>query len=96
LSIDLEFLSEHVLNCNLTGCDYHPGLPLIETYEKLFDEKKEILEFQFGAGAQFIVSKKTILQRPKEFYLKIVEMLKNEINPSEGYVIERFHKLIFN
>ena len=95
LSIDFEFLSEEVLNCNLTGCCRHPGLPLIETYEKLFGERKENMEFQFGAGAQFIVSKKKILQRPKEFYLKIVEMLENDINPIEGFVIERFHNLIF-
>jgi hypothetical protein len=64
--------------------------------EKLFDERKEYMEFKFGAGAQFIVSKKKILQRPKEFYLKIIEMLDNDINPIEGYVIERFHNLIFN
>lgn len=96
LSIDFEFLSELIINCNLTGCSYHTGLPLIESYEKLFGERKENMEFQFGAGAQFIVSKQKILQRPKEFYLKIIEMLDKNINPIEGYVIERFHKLIFN
>ena len=96
LSIDFEFLSERVLNCNLKGCPYHRGLPLIETYEKLFGERNENMNFIFGAGAQIIVSKKKILQRPKEFYLKIVEMLDKNINPIEGFVIERFHKLIFN
>jgi hypothetical protein len=80
----------------LSGCNYHPGLPLINVYEKLFDEKKENMTFNFGAGAQFIVSKKKILQRPKHFYLKIIEMLENDINPIEGFVIERFHNLIFN
>ena len=96
LSSDFEFLSESIVNCNLLGCSYHPGLPLIGTYEKLFGERKENMEFQFGAGAQFIVSKQKILQRPKEFYLKIIEMLDKNIDPIEGYVIERFHKLIFN
>ena len=96
LSIDFEFLSETVLNCNLIGCPHHMGLPLIETYEKLFGKRNENMDFQFGAGAQFIVSKKKILQRPKEFYLKIVEMLDKDINPIEGFVIERFHKLIFD
>ena len=96
LSIDFEFLSERVLDCNLKGCKHHHGLPLMKTYEKLFGERKENMEFIFGAGAQFIVSKKKILQRPKEFYLKIVEMLDKNINPIEGFVIERFHKLIFN
>ena len=96
LRIDFEFLSDKILNCNLSGCSYHEGLPLIETYEKLFDERIENMEFQFGAGGQFIVSKGKILQRPKYFYLKIVEMLDKDINPIEGFVIERFHKLIFN
>jgi hypothetical protein len=95
LSIDFEFLSETILDCNLSGCCHHYGLPLIETYEQLFGERKENMAFKFGAGAQFIVSKKKILQRPKEFYLKIIEMLNKDINPIEGFVIERFHKLIF-
>ena len=85
-----------VLDCNLKGCIYHRGLPIMTTYEKLFGERKENMEFIFGAGAQFIVSKKKILQRPKEFYLKIIEMLEKNRNPIEGFVIERFHKLIFN
>lgn len=98
LNIDFEFLSERVLKCNLKGCPHHriDKLPLIETYEKLFGERNENMNFIFGAGAQFIVSKKKILQRPKEFYLNIVEMLDKNINPIEGFVIERFHKLIFN
>lgn len=97
LSIDFEFLSERILNSNLKNCPHHPGLPLIKTYEKLFGRIiNKNMNFIFGAGAQFIVSKKKILQRPKEFYLKIVEMLDKDINPIEGFVIERFHKLIFN
>jgi len=53
------------------------------------------MNFVFGPGAQFIVSKKLILNRPKEFYSKIVEILKYSQNPFEAWVIERFHKLIF-
>lgn len=95
LSLDFEYLSWDIIDCKLSGCIHHYGLPLIDTYEKLFNERKTDMDFQFGAGAQFIVSKKTILNRPKDFYLKIVEMLQNNVNPVEGYVIERFHKLIF-
>ena len=96
LNIDFEFLSKPILECNLSGCKHHAGfLPLIDTYEKLFNERKENMKFRFCGGAQFIVSKKCILKRPKEFYSKIVEMLQNDINPIEGFVIERFHKLIF-
>jgi len=96
LQISFEHLSERVLGCNLSGCPHHGSpLNLIEVYEKLFGEKKEELPFVFGAGAQFIVSKNNILKRPREFYLKIVEMLEYDINPIEGFVIERFHNMIF-
>lgn len=95
LNIDFEFLSERILYCNLSGCPHHFGIPLIETYEKVFNERKECMAFIFGAGAQFIVSKQKILQRPKEFYLNIVKILENDVNPIEGFAIERFHKLIF-
>jgi len=95
LNINFEFLSEIIIDCNLTGCHYHKGLPLIETYEKIFNERKKNMKFKFGCGAQFIVSKNKILERPKEFYFKLVEMLGNDKNPIEGFVIERFHSLIF-
>lgn len=96
LDIDFEYLSNEIFPCNLSGCSWHGKLPLIDVYEKLFNERKIEMSFEFGAGAQFIVSKSRILKRPKEFYLKIVEMLQNEVSPIEGYVIERFHKLIFS
>jgi len=92
---DFLFLSDNVLQCNLKGCDHHAKIPLIDVYERLFGVRKEELNFEFGAGAQFIVSKKQILARPLSFYTKIVSMLATSNNPSEGYVIERFHKLIF-
>ena len=92
---DFSFLSEKVIKCNLSGCKYHPDLPLIQVYRHLFKEKKK-MDFIFGSGAQFIVSKKNILKRPREFYLEIVKMLQYSICPQEGYVIERFHKLILD
>jgi hypothetical protein len=95
LNINFDFLSERILTTNLSGCPYHYGIPLIDVYEKIFDEKKDNLSIIFGAGAQFIVSKNIILKRPKSFYLKIVKMLENNINPIEGFCIERFHGLIF-
>jgi hypothetical protein len=95
INIDFEFLSERVIKSNISNCPYHRGLPLKDTYEKIFDKRKEDMELIFGAGAQFIVSKKLILNKPKSFYLKIVEILQNHINPIEGFVLERFHKMIF-
>lgn len=96
LDIEFEFLGKDIINCNLSGCRYHRGIPLISCYEKIFNENKKEMEFKFSPGAQFIVSKKRILKKPKEFYLKIIELLDKKNNPIEGNVIERFHKLIFD
>jgi hypothetical protein len=96
LHIEFEYLSEKKIQCNLSGCYYDLSLPLIDIYEKLFHERKASMQFTFGAGAQFIVSKKQILKRSKDFYLQIIKMLENENNPMEGFVIERFHGLIFS
>ena len=79
----------------LSGCKIHDGLPIKEVYEKLFGTKKEEMEFNFIGGGQFIASKKLILSRPKDFYLKIVKLLEYDIDPIEGYVIERINELIF-
>lgn len=94
LDINFDFLSERIISCHLSGCRYHRGLPLKEVFFKIFNEKKDTLQFFFGAGAQFIVSKKNILKKPKEFYLNIIDILEYSSKPIEGYVIERFHKLI--
>jgi hypothetical protein len=96
LNTNFHFLSERIIDCNLSGCVWDMSLPLKDVYEKLFGERKESMGFQFGQGAQFIVSKKQILSRPKDFYLKIIDLLKTENCPIEGFVIERFHKLIFS
>lgn len=54
------------------------------------------MNFVFGAGAQFIVSKKCILKKSKDFYIKIVKLLEYCNDPIEGHAIERFHCLILN
>jgi hypothetical protein len=96
LNINFEFLSNNILKCNLNGCRYHNNIPLRKVYNKLFKCRKEPNEIIFGAGGQFIISKEKILYNPKEFYLEIVKILEYNISPIEGYVIERFTKVIFD
>ena len=96
-SLDFALLSATVLPCRLSGCDYHPNLPLADVYRTLFDhEGPQELDFYFGAGAQFVVSRRRILQRPKAFYERVVALLERTTNPIEGFVIERMHGLIFS
>jgi hypothetical protein len=97
---DFDSLCCRIWPCDLafcaTGTPFRGGIPLIPVYEKLFGERRERLPFRFGAGAQFIVSRRRILQRPRSFYKQIVRMLCRSSDPIEGYVIERFHGLIFS
>lgn len=89
-NIDFCLLSDRLLDCN----NYMHG-PVDEVHEKLFGHRNFSKRYNFGAGGQFIVSKNRILKRPKEFYQKIVDLLKKHVNPYEGYAIERLHPLIF-
>jgi hypothetical protein len=95
---DFVYLSDKIRKCSLYYCVEHPGLPLQQVYNHLFPESPQpsLFEFTFGAGAQFVVSKERIRRRPRDFYLKVIQLLEKEKNPIEGFVIERFHGLIFS
>jgi len=93
--VQFEYICNRVYCCNLSGCNFHQNLPLRDVYEHLFEERKEEMAFTFYRGAQFIISKEQIRKRPKSFYQKIVNLLNKEINPVEGYVMERFHQFVF-
>ena len=68
-----------------------------DSYKKIFDIKiEDDLNFIYGAGAQFLVSKEAILKHPKEYYEKFYKLLEYNSDPIEGYTIERFHKIIFD
>jgi hypothetical protein len=69
---------------------------IYETYQRVFGTPCTNDTCVFGAGAQFIVSKTRILQRPKSFYQNIVSILGTSVDPMEGYDMERFHGYIFS
>jgi hypothetical protein len=93
---DYLILCKNILTTNTQNCPYHFELPLKSVYETLFGKSHEFKQFDFGSGAQFIASKNCIQKRPREFYKKIVDLLSTSVSPIEGYVIERYHTLIFN
>jgi len=99
LNIIFGYLSENIIN-SLLIIQYieHNKLckNIDKTYNRIFGFKPNYdTECIFGAGAQFIVSKKRILENPKEFYENIVKILEYDINPLEGHDIERLHLYIF-
>jgi hypothetical protein len=95
LNIEFEYLSEKIVSSCLAVEHGSPECKnLYTTFENIFGVKLDNHECVFGAGAQFIVSKKTILKRPKCFYENIINILNKEVCPWEGYDVERLHKYI--
>ena len=98
LNIDFEFVTKRIIESNIyrQSKRYNVCRNIKNTWFRIFGENPDgKQEIHFGPGAQFIVSKKRILKRPKEFYENIVNILAYDICPDEGYDIERFHKYIF-
>jgi hypothetical protein len=80
----------------LEGCPYHSDLPMRDTYNRVFKcDERENKVFQFGSGAQCIVSKQRLLMRSREFYKNIVTILGYDIKPVEGWVVERLIGQVF-
>jgi len=98
LSIDFEFLSESIItsSLDLESTIHWQCKNIHKTWKRVFSINNNNQEIIFGAGAQFIVSKSRILKNTKEFYENIVKILEYNIDPLEGYDIERFHKYIFS
>jgi hypothetical protein len=92
-----EYLSEYITDLHVeTGCPWNLTLPLKRVYTTLFGEEKGRMNIRMGAGAQFVVSKEYIRSNPREFYLKLIQLLEYSIDPIEGHVIERFHEIILD
>jgi hypothetical protein len=90
------FLSDRILDITISFCNHHHGIPLLNVYKHLFQDNYIDTPIQFGTGGQFAVSKKLILSQPRSLYLQIVKLLDKSSNPIEGFVIERFHKIILD
>lgn len=97
MNIDFEFLSEDIQHTtfDIEISKHRQCKNIHNTWERVFGVNIGNQELVFGAGAQFIVSKKKILKNTKEFYFNIIKMLDYDIDPLEGYDIERFHNVIF-
>lgn len=84
-----------------------PGLCIKEYYEQLFEGECPC-EVCYAQGAQYIIPKSCIICRPKEFYIKLVEMIRSytgsgnhvykEYNPCtiNAWTLERLWPYIFD
>jgi hypothetical protein len=94
---DFHWLSEQIIYSTFTSeTKWIQCKNIYETYKKVFNKIIENDDCVFGAGAQFIVSKRAILNRPKIFYENIVKLLEYSVKPDEVYDLERFHGYIFS
>lgn len=92
---DFQYVSQRVLFSNLERCPYDITLHMAPTYEKVFGIQKKGHPFTFGAGAQFVVSRAAIQSRPRSFYQNLCAVLDYDVNPIEGFSVERFWQMIF-
>lgn len=95
---DFLYLSEEFERVDLDGLGHFTPvpLPMRPVWEHIFQEASPAhKEWLFGAGAQFVVSKRAILSRSHKVYERIVQLLNRETDPVEGYCMERLHPIIF-
>lgn len=95
---DFMYLSEEFIPVDLDGLGHFTPspLPMRPVWEHIFQEASpEQKQWVFGAGAQFVVSKRAILGRPYQVYERIVQVLEKEQDPVEGYCMERLHPVLF-
>lgn len=92
---DFSYISRQFIDCRLSGCQHHPALPIQQVYQYLFQSQMDDFTFQFGQGAQFMVSRDRIRRYTRLFYERALELVKYDIDPDAGYVMERMWGLIF-
>ena len=99
---NFQFMSDIIHNLQLSNENMYDHnmkihhIPLQKVYNHLFNVYQlHNIEFKFGVGAQFMVSKERILSHSRDFYSKVIKILDYTKSPIEGYVMERLHGYIF-
>jgi len=93
------WLSESKVVCDLECLPHHTDMKHILPYLYMSLFKKEMVGVHgilFGGGAQFMVSRATVHQHPREFYGRLRSFLSYHVNPLEGFVIERMWGVIMD
>jgi len=87
----LEYLSGEMRPAQLTPIEWLTRIIGIKLNNEIMNNKK----IKMVWGANFSVSKKIILQKPKIFYENAIRLLENHVNPEEGHYFERCWNTIF-
>lgn len=70
-------------------------LPINYFLNLLFDIQN-YSKIRFFCGAQFIVTKESIVSKPQDFYVFLLKLVSHDINPVEAYIFETIWPFIFN
>lgn len=83
------------LSCDIYGKPHHQPeyLPISDIWSYIFEDEVPN-SFIFCPSGHFCISKDLVLQRPKDFYKKIINILENE--PLSPWCIERLFPYIFS
>lgn len=79
----------NVIKCNEVGAPHHPGLPLKQSFTKMFPSMNPPTVYEFVQGAQRLLSKRKILQYPLVFYQNLLKDLSDTEGTLTPFVLER-------
>jgi hypothetical protein len=86
-----EYLSGEMRPAYLTPIEWLTRIIGVKLSNEIMNTKK----IKMVWGANFSVSKSTILKKPKIFYENAIRLLENHVNPEEGHYFERAWYTIF-
>jgi hypothetical protein len=92
---DFFHVSEVILPTNSEVDPHHRDTPVDKYYTFLF-EKSPRRQFVFGAGAQFLVSRKAIQSLPLSLYKELLDMIAlDTCHPGGAHAMERLWGVLF-
>ena len=89
---DFKEYGDWMVNSKGNGAPQHVGLKIDEKSLEIFGIT--LKEYGFVSGAQFVISKSTLLERPKEFYEYLLKYC--EEDEDAPWVLERLWRQVFN
>lgn len=66
--------SKKLFKCDKTGRPNHGGLPIGETYKQILPKSEKIDIYYFSSGAQYLVAKECIKNKPLKFWENLLEL----------------------
>jgi len=95
VEVPFRSLSKAILTADPTGAPHHPNLPIRGLWERVYEGISCPESLEFGAGAQFVVSREAIEINSLDFYVNLLDLLKNNFQQVRDFCMERLWSSIF-